>query len=329
MKIKNIPLRHGLFLAPVAGVTDNAFRQICRELGAEYTVTEMISAKAVNFTNAKTLKLAWANDSELPLSVQIFGGEAESMAYAASYICDNFRLSAIDINMGCPMPKIAGEGGGSALLRNPGLAGEIMKSVVKAAGTYGVPVTVKCRSGWDDREKNAPKIARIAEEEGVAAIFVHGRTRERLYAPPVDLGIIREVKNAVNIPVIGNGDIFSADDAKKMKDQTGCDGVMAARGAFGNPWIFREIAARFEGGDYIPPTGREKINTIKKHMERMIFYKGERTALLEARKHLSWYIKGCKDAAAARNIINRSSDYKEMADIAEAAILKNENKRAE
>ena len=324
MNIKNIKLKHGLFLAPAAGVTDNAFRQICRESGAEYTVTEMISAKAVAFKNAKTLKLAAADASEMPLSVQIFGSDAPGMAYAASYICDNFPLSAIDINMGCPMPKISGGGDGSALMRDPALAGKIMGAVVKSAEAYGIPVTVKCRSGWNDREKNAPKIAKIAEMEGIAAIFVHGKTKEQMYAPPVDFDIIREVKNAVNIPVIGNGDIFSAADAKKMKDRTVCDGIMIARGAFGNPWIFREIAAHFENRAYIPPTGREKINAVKRHMERMIFYKGGHTALLEARKHLSWYIKGCRDSAAARNAINRSSDYTEMLGIAEAVIVNND-----
>ena len=224
------------------------------------------------------------------------------------------------------MPKIVGEGDGSALMRDPVLAGRIMEAVVKAAEAYGVPVTVKCRSGWDERKKNAPQIAKIAEAEGIAAIFVHGRTKEKMYAPPADFDIIREVKESVNIPVVGNGDIFSAADAKKMKDQTGCDGIMVARGAFGNPWIFGEIAAYFENRGYNLPTGIEKINTIKKHMEQMIFFKGEKTAAMEARKHLSWYIKGYKDSAAARNTINRASDYREMIDTAEAVILKNEEK---
>lgn len=323
MKIKNINLKHGLFLAPVAGVTDVAFRKICRESGAEYVVTEMISAKALNFRNSKTLDLLKIDDCEFPAAVQIFGSDAESMSDAAKYICDNFKLSAIDINMGCPVPKIIGGGDGSALMRNPSLAGEIMKAVVKSTENYNIPATVKIRSGWNSHEKNAVEIARIAEDSGVAAIFVHGRTREQMYAPPVDLDIIRDVKNAVKILVVGNGDIFSSADAEKMRNYTNCDGVMIARGAFGNPWIFGEIAAHFDNREYIPPTNQEKIAAIKKHIEQMIFYKGEQTALLESRKHLSWYIKGCKDSASARDKINRSSDYHEMTGIVEAVIMGN------
>ena len=321
MNIKNINLKHGLFLAPLAGVSDNAFRQVCRELGAEYTATEMISAKAVIFKNGKTIKLAKIEDCEFPAAIQLFGSDEKSMANAAEYICDNFKLSALDINMGCPVPKIIGEGDGSALMREPALAGKIMRAVVKSAENYNIPVTVKIRSGWNNTEKNAVGIAKIAEESGISAIFIHGRTREQMYSPPVDLDIIREVKNAVKIPVIGNGDIFTAKDAQKMKDYTSCDGVMIGRGSFGNPWIFGEIAAYFEKKEYVAPTGPEKIKVIKKHLEKMIFYKGERTALLEARKHLSWYIKGCKDSAMARDKINRSSDYVEMMDIVTGVIL--------
>ncbi|MCL2095859.1 MAG: tRNA dihydrouridine synthase DusB [Oscillospiraceae bacterium] len=323
MNIKNIKLERGLFLAPLAGVSDNAFRQVCREAGAEHTATEMISAKALNFRNAKTLELIKTDESELPVSVQIFGCETESMANAAKYLCgslDLYKFSSIDINMGCPAPKITGGGDGSALMRNSLLAGKIMDSVVKAAEGYNIAVTVKIRSGWDDRNKNAEEIAKIAEESGISAVFIHGRTRERLYMPPVDLDIIRRVKNAVKIPVIGNGDIFGAFDAEKMLEYTKCDGIMIARGAFGNPWIFGEIAAKLENREYIPPTPHEKISVIKKHIDKMIFYKGERTALLEARKHLSWYIKGARDSAAARDKINRSSDYSEMIGITERVI---------
>ena len=320
MKIKNIGLKHGLFLAPLAGISDNAFRRICRESGAEHTATEMISAKAVNFKNSKTIKLLKIEDCELPCSVQLFGSDETSMANAAEYICDHFKLSAIDINMGCPVPKIIGGGDGSVLMRESALAGKIMKAIVKSTEKYDIPVTVKIRSGWNQEEKNAAEIAKIAEESGISAIFVHGRTREQMYSPPVDLDIIRDVKNTVKIPVIGNGDIFTAKDAMDMKDHTNCDGVMIARGSLGNPWIFSEISACFDNREYIAPTGAEKIKTIRKHLEQMIFYKGERTALLEARKHLSWYIKGCKDSAAARARINRSSDYGEMMGIVEAVI---------
>ena len=315
MKIQNITLKHGLFLAPLAGISDSAFRQTCKDSGAEYTATEMISAKAVNFKNTKTLNLAKIEDHELPAAIQLFGSEEGSMAEAAKYLCDSFKLSAIDINMGCPVPKVIGGGDGSALMRNPLRAGLIMQSVVKAAAKCGVPVTVKIRSGWSEREKNAPEIARIAEESGIEAIFVHGRTRERMYMPPVDLDIIRLTKNAVKIPVAGNGDIFQGSDAQNMKKLTNCDGVMIARGALGNPWIFGEIAAGFENRAYIPPTKAEKMAAIKTHMERMVFYKGARTAALEARKHLGWYIKGCKGSAEARARINRSADLGEMTDI--------------
>ena len=320
MNIKNINLKHGLFLAPLAGISDNAFRQICRELGAEHTATEMISAKAVNFKNSKTLKLVKIEDCEFPAAIQLFGSDETSMADAAKYICDNFKLSAIDINMGCPVPKIIGGGDGSALMREPALAGKIMRAIVKSVDNYNIPVTVKIRSGWNNEEKNAVEIAKIAEESGISAIFIHGRTREQMYAPPVDLEIIKAVKNTVKIPVIGNGDIFTAKDAQNMKDYTNCDGVMIGRGSFGNPWIFSEILACFEGREYIPPTGSEKIEVIEKHLEKMIFYKGKRTALLEARKHLSWYIKGYKESASARNKINCSSDYSDMMDIVEGVI---------
>ena len=315
MIIKNINLKHGLFLAPLAGISDNAFRQICKESGAEYVVTEMISAKAINFKNNKTIKLVKIEECEFPAALQLFGSDEASISNAALYICDNFKMSAIDINMGCPMPKIIGGGDGCGLMREPVLAGKIMRAVVKSAEKYDIPVTVKIRSGWDNTEKNAVQIAKIAEDSGISAIFIHGRTREQMYTPPVDLNIIRDVKNAVKIPVIGNGDIFTAADAINMKNDTNCDGVMIGRGSFGNPWIFSEISACFENKKYIPPTGSEKIKIIKKHLDKMIFYKGERTALLEARKHLSWYIKGYKESASARNKINNLLDYNEMMDI--------------
>ena len=307
-------------MAPLAGVSDNAFRQICKECGAEYVVTEMISAKAVNFKNKKTLSLAYLEDCEFPASIQLFGSDPESMSEAAKYMCENAKMSALDINMGCPVPKIIGGGDGSALMREPVLAGKIMSAVVKSAQNFDIPVTVKIRSGWNDEEKNAVEIARVAEDSGISAIFVHGRTRAQMYSPPIDLDIIRDVKNAVQIPVIGNGDIFSSADAKKMIDYTDCDGVMIGRGAFGSPWIFTEILCYFVGREYIPPSNTEKINLIKKHINKMIFYKGEKTAVLEARKHLAWYIKGCKDSAAARNKINASADYNQMLDIVENVI---------
>lgn len=319
MQIKNIKLKHGLILAPIAGVSDNAFRQVCKDCGAEYLVTEMISAKAVNFRNKKTVTLAKLEEFELPGAVQLFGSDPESMSDAVKFILDNFKISAFDINMGCPVPKIIGGGDGCSLMREPVLAGEIMAAVVKAA--EDLPVTVKIRSGWSNKSKNAPEIAKIAENAGIAAIAVHGRTREQMYAPPVDLESIREVKNAVKIPVIGNGDIYSFADAKNMVEFTGCDAVMIARGSFGNPWIFAEITAGLEGREYNPPTGDEKLKVIQEHLSKLIFYKGERTALLEARKHLAWYMKGYENSAAARSKINESSDYGEMLNIISDVIL--------
>ena len=313
MRIKNIELKHGLILAPIAGVSDNAFRQVCRDCGAEYTVTEMISAKAVNFKNKKTMNLVKIEECELPGAVQLFGSEPGSMGDAAKFILDNFKISAIDINMGCPMPKIVGVGDGCNLMREPVLAGKIMSALVKAAGD--LPVTVKIRSGWDNKSKNAVEIARIAADSGIAAVAVHGRTREQMYAPPVDLESIREVKEAVSIPVIGNGDIYNFADAKNMLEFTRCDGLMIARGSCGNPWIFSEIKAGLEGREYIKPGDGGKLKVIREHLDKLIYYKGERTALLEARKHLAWYIKGYKNSAEARNKINESGDYEQMLDI--------------
>ena len=313
MRIKNIELKHGLMLAPLAGVSDNAFRQVCKDCGAEYTTTEMISAKAVNFRNKKTGELAKLEECELPGAVQLFGSEPDSMGEAARFILDNYKLSALDINMGCPVPKIVGGGDGASLMREPVLAGKIMSAVVNAAGD--LPVSIKIRSGWDSNNINALEIARIAEDSGISAIAVHGRTREQMYAPPVSLEIIREVKKAVRVPVIGNGGIYNYADAKNMLDFTGCDGVMIARGSFGNPWIFSEIKAGFEGRAYIKPDAEDKLRVIRAHLDKLIFYKGMRTALLEARKHLAWYIKGFKNSAEARNKINESGDYEQMLDI--------------
>ena len=313
LHIKNIGLKHGLMLAPVAGVADNAFRQICKMCGAEYVNSEMVSAKAVNFSSKKSLLLAELEDSELPGSVQLFGSEPGSMGDAVRFIVDNFKISAIDINMGCPMPKIVSGGSGSALMREPVLAGQIMAAAAAAAGEF--PVTVKIRSGWDAETKNAVEIAKIAEDSGICAIAVHGRTRAQLYMPPVDLDVIRDVKKAVKIPVIGNGDIYGYTDAKNMLKYTGCDGVMVARGAFGNPWIFAEIKAGLEGRGYTAPDGSAKLKLIGEHLNKIIHYKGERTALLEARKHMAWYIKGYKNSAEARNRINNSYSCGEIFDI--------------
>lgn len=306
MRIGKITIPEGIFLAPMAGVTDSAFRQICVEKGAEYVTTEMISAKAIKFGDRKTEQLVKFDACEYPIAVQLFGSEEESIGYAARFVCEKYKPSAIDINMGCPVPKIAGNGDGSVLMRDEKKAAAVMKAAVNGAD---VPVTVKIRSGWSQEERNAIAIAKIAEDCGIAAVFVHGRTRMQMYAPPVDLDIIAEVKAAVKIPVVGNGDIYCAADAEKMKSYTGCDGVMIARGALGNPWIFEEMKG------FPPPAEKEKYNVIMRHMELMKEKKSEKVSVFESRKHLAWYIKGIEGAAAVRDKINRTETFEGMADI--------------
>ncbi|GHV11845.1 tRNA-dihydrouridine synthase [Clostridia bacterium] len=296
-----------LILAPLAGVSDGSFREICRSCGAAYTHTEMISAKAVCFGNKKTLNLAAIRESETPCALQIFGSEPDTMEIAAKRLLDAaiVKPAAIDINMGCPVPKVVGGGDGSSLMRNPPLAGAIISAVVKAA--YPIPVTVKIRAGWDKNERNAPNIARIAEQSGASAVTVHGRTRAGMYHDPVDFEIIAETKRAVNIPVIGNGGIFERDDIANMITATGCDGVMIARGAFGNPWIFAQ------------ETPADKMPLIRRHMELMRDLKGD-IAAFEARKHLAWYLKGAAGSASARDRINRSENLNEMLAITEETL---------
>ncbi len=320
LKIGNIELKHGLFLAPLAGVSDRAFRSVCRKFGAECTVSEMISAKGLHYNDTKTAVLAAFSEDEAPFFIQIFGSDPEIMAESAQKLatnnykaCENTSYpSGIDINMGCPVPKIAGNGDGSALMKNPKLAGEIVKAVSSAVD---IPVTVKIRSGWDDGNINAVEVAKIAEENGAKAICVHGRTKAQMYRDPVNIDIIKAVKESVNIPVIANGGINTADDAKRMLEYTGCDGLMIARGAMGNPFLFEEITAYLEGIAYNAPTMEERMSVAMEHIRLMIDYKGEYTGVMEARKHLSWYIQGQKGAAAAREKVNRASNLDELESI--------------
>lgn len=325
IKIGNYTLRHGLFLAPLAGVSDRAFRDVCRAEGAEYTVSEMVSAKALCYEQrtkkedapTKTAPLASVYESEMPMAIQLFGCEPDFMAEAARLIEEmSYRgctsdtpPAAIDINMGCPVHKIVGNGEGSALMKNPALAADIVRAVCRAVS---LPVTVKIRAGWDADSINAPEMAKRLEDAGAALIAVHGRTRAQMYAPSADLGVIADVKKSVSVPVVGNGDILSAADAIRMYEQTGCDGVMIARGALGNPWLFAEIRALLEGGVYTPPTLAERMETALSQIAFMVEEKGERIAMAEARKHLSWYIKGIDGAAAARLAINTASTLAEM-----------------
>lgn len=318
-------LRHGLFLAPLAGVSDRAFRNVCRTEGAEYTVSEMVSAKALCYEQrskkenalAKTAPLASVYESEMPMAIQLFGCEPNFMAEAARLIEEmSYRgcqsetpPAAIDINMGCPVPKIVGNGEGSALMKNPALAADIVRAVCRAVK---LPVTVKIRAGWDADSINAPEMAKRLEDAGASLIAVHGRTRAQMYAPAADLGVIADVKKSVSVPVVGNGDILTATDAIRMYEQTGCDGIMIARGALGNPWLFAEIRALLEGTVYTPPTLAERMETALSQVAFMVEEKGERIAIAEARKHLSWYTKGTNGAAAARLAINTASTFPEM-----------------
>ena len=313
IKIGNTVLEYGLMLAPMAGVTDRASRKICRECGAEYTVTEMVSAKAIHYNDAESLKLAAVYPDELPCAAQIFGHEPDIIAEAVEKICASDTVpTAIDINMGCPMKKIVSNGDGSALMKSPELAGEIIKASVSVSS---VPVTVKFRTGWNAETKNAVRMAEIAEKNGAALVCVHGRTREEMYAPPVDRETIAAVKRAVSLPVIANGGIFTADDALFMLDRTGCDGLMIARGAMGNPWLFEEIKAAVDGREFVLPPIRERIAVAMRQIRLMVEDKGEHIALLEARRQLSYYIKGQPGAAETRARLNTAVGFDELVKI--------------
>ena len=324
----NITLLHGLALAPLAGVSDRAFRRVCRACGADFTVSEMVSAKALCYEQRKNAaktrsvsgQLASVMQDELPMAVQIFGSEPTFMAEAARMIEANEYIgcmsevppSAIDINMGCPVRKVTGNGEGSALLKNPPLIGEIVSAVVKAVS---LPVTVKIRAGWDSASINAPEVAKIIEAAGASMLTVHARTREQMYEPGVNRSVIKAVKEAVSIPVLGNGDIYTAADALSMMEETGCDGVMIARGAMGNPWVFSEICAALDGTSYTPPPMAERFEVALAQVREMIEEKGERIGVAEAKKHLAWYCHGMEGAAAARGRLMQATSYDELAAI--------------
>lgn len=309
MKIAGIELENNIFLAPMAGVTDMPFRILCKEQGCGLVYTEMVSAKGMHYNDEKSSKLADINDAEKPASVQIFGSDPKIMAGIAERLNDS-EASFIDINMGCPTPKITKNGEGSALMRRPELVAEIVREVSRATTK---PVTVKIRKGWDDESINAVEIAKIAEENGARAVAVHGRTREQFYSGKADWSIIRKVKESVSIPVIGNGDVVTPQDAKNLLEQTGCDAVMIGRGAQGNPWIFKKVLAWLQRGELLPDPGpQEKIDTIVRHMNMLTELKGEHIALCEMRKHIAWYIKGMRNATYVKEKVFHTSDKEEI-----------------
>ncbi|MHB1153230.1 MAG: tRNA dihydrouridine synthase DusB [Eubacteriales bacterium] len=312
MFIGKIEIKHGLILAPMAGVTDHAFRIMCKRQGASFMVSEMISAKGMHYNDKKTAALAVITEEEQPMALQIFGCEPDFMTEAAVSLTERFSPAMIDINMGCPVHKVVSNGEGCALMRNLPAAASVIRSVVRSVK---IPVTVKIRSGWDSESINAVEAAKTAEQEGAAAVCIHGRTREQMYRPPVDLSVIRDVKNAVSIPVIGNGGIKSAADALEMFDQTGCDAVMIARGACGNPWIFAQIIAAIERNPYYVPSKQDHIDAAIIHAEMLIQDKGNIIGVFEARKHIAWYIKNIPDSAKIRQMINSAVSLDEIKNI--------------
>ena len=313
MKIGSIELKNNIILAPMAGVADLPFRIVCHRFGAGLSYTEMVSAKALSFESAKTYKLM--NTENLPTAVQLFGSDPATVA-AAVPAAEKMGLF-VDLNMGCPAPKITGNGEGSSLMKNPGLAGEIIAAAVEAATK---PVTVKMRAGWDLEHINAPELAEIAQKNGASAVTVHGRTRSQFYSGSSDRNVIRHVRERITIPLIANGDVCSGGDALSLMEETGADGVMVGRGAQGRPWIFAEIAAAFEGRPWNELSSRERMEIAAEHIELIVKYKGEYIGIREARKHAAWYIRGTRGAAALREEINHAVTLEKMREILKKAI---------
>lgn len=318
LNIGGVSLKSHAVLAPMAGVSDRAYRELCVRFGAAYCVSEMVSSKALSFNSKKSEELMEISDLERPCGIQIFGDDPKCMADAAKHALEN-KPDIIDINMGCPAPKISSNGSGSALMKNPRLCGEIVKAVTAVTD---IPVTVKIRKGWDDDSVNAVEVAKICESAGAAAITVHGRTRQQYYKPPVDYDIIRAVRESVSVPVIANGDIDSAEKAKEVMDITGCDLVMIGRATLGNPWIFSQINAYLENPNIKihTPDLEERLGVMIEHIGKMVEYKGEHMAMLQARKLVVGYFKGIKGAAALRNEAGKIKTLDDLYELRQKAL---------
>lgn len=318
--IGNVEIDNQVILAPMAGVTNESFRLIAHEMGAGLVVCEMISDKALAFNNQKTIKMTKVSSSEHPLSMQIFGADVESLVYAAKWIEENTDADIIDINMGCPVNKVAKRAqAGASLLQDPNKVYEITKAVVEAVK---IPVTVKIRIGWDSEHINAVTNAKMIERAGAAAITVHGRTRAQMYSGVANLDVIKEVVEAVSIPVIGNGDIVDYKTAKHMLDYTGCKAIMIGRGALGNPWIFKEVVEYLDNGTILPrPSRREIYEMIMHQYNYLLKVKGEHLALLEMRSHVGWYLKGMMGASHIKNQVNQQQSFDKVKEILEAYLL--------
>ena len=309
-KIGNVEIDNQVVLAPMAGISNSAYRRICKEMGCGLIYAEMVSDKAISFGNKKTLDMLYMTDNERPIAQQIFGTDVESFVVAAKYIEKTMKPDIIDINMGCPVPKVALRAqAGSALLKNPQKIREIVSAVVAAVN---VPVTVKIRSGWDSEHINAVEVAKICEEAGASAITVHPRTRKQGYSGKADWLIIKNVKDNVSIPVIGNGDIKTPEDAKRMLNETGCDAIMIGRGLLGNPWLIRNTLNYLAGRDYELPSTEEKIKMCIKHLKYLSETKDEKIAVLEIRSHAAWYLKGIENASLIKNKIYQCNSIRDI-----------------
>ena len=311
LSIGKVALPNRLILGPMAGVSDLAYRRICHDMGAGLVCMEMVSAKAICFHNKKTAELMEIDPAEHPVSLQLFGSEPESMAEAVRLI-EHIPYDILDINMGCPVPKVVGNGDGSALMKDPVRAGQVIEAVVKASNR---PVTVKIRAGFDKNNINATQIAHIAEECGAAAVAVHGRTREQYYSGKADWSVIASVKESISIPVIGNGDLWTPEDIADMYEQTGCDAFMIARGAQGNPWIFKEVLSAAAGQEIKKPDLNEMTDMLIKHARAEVDTKGENIGIREMRKHAAWYTAGYPGSASIRRRINEIESIEELSDL--------------